>query len=273
MRTVLEHLDPRTFLSVITNPLLTATDLVKQVLRDFGVVSDELLNGPEPRRHDLVRALQQFLASLVPLHAHAVVVIDEAQHLRPDTLEEIRLLSNFETATTKLLQIILVGQPELGAKLELPELRQLKQRVGLRCQIPPLTVEEARQYIRNRLRIAGARDLGIFTEAAIERITQYSGGIPRVINILGDHCLLFGYADQTRRIDRASVNEAIEYMEQGMPTQRKILSMGALSPRRRSQWFAKTSMLALAVAAVSLVLSLDTNVVHFFQSLRRAVMP
>src|SRR5207302_1695741 len=133
-------------------------------------------------------------------------------------MEQVRLLSNFETATTKLLQILLVGQPELKAKLDLPELRQLKQRIGLRCQIPPLTLEEAHQYIRNRLRIAGARDLGIFSDAAIERMTEYSGGIPRVLNILGDHCLLFGYADQTRRIERSSVNEAIEYMEQGMPT-------------------------------------------------------
>ena len=189
-------------------------------------------------------------------------------------MEQVRLLSNFETATTKLLQILLVGQPELKAKLDLPELRQLKQRIGLRCQIPPLTLEEAHQYIRNRLRIAGARDLGIFSDAAIERMTEYSGGIPRVLNILGDHCLLFGYADQTRRIERSSVNEAIEYMEQGMPTQRRVLSLGSrLDPRRRSHWFARTSMFALAVAAVGFVLHYDAGVVNLFESLRRAVMP
>jgi hypothetical protein len=187
-------------------------------------------------------------------------------------MEQVRLLSNFETPTTKLLQILLVGQPELKAKLDLPELRQLKQRIGLRCQIPPLTADEARQYIRNRLRIAGARDLGIFTDAAIERMTEYSGGIPRVINILGDHCLLFGYADQTRRIDKSSVNEAIEYMEQGMPTQRRGLSMSSLNPRRRSQWFVKTSLFALVVAAVGLALSLDGALVNFFESVRLAVM-
>ncbi len=218
-------------------------------------------------------AFNDFLIERERSGQNTVLIIDEAQNLSPETMEQVRLLSNFETATTKLLQILLVGQPELKAKLDLPELRQLKQRVGLRCQIPPLTVEEARQYIRNRLRIAGARDLGIFSDAAIERMTQYSGGIPRVLNILGDHCLLFGYADQTRRIERASVNEAIEYMEQGMPTQRRVLSMGALNPRRRSQWFVKTSFLALAVAAVGLVLSLDGGVVNLFESLRRAVMP
>jgi hypothetical protein len=188
-------------------------------------------------------------------------------------MEQVRLLSNFETATTKLLQILLVGQPELKAKLDLPGLRQLKQRVGLRCQIPPLTVDEAREYVRNRLRIAGARDLGLFTDSAIERMTEYSGGIPRVINILGDHCLLFGYADQSRRIDRSAVNEAIEYLEEGMPTQRKILSLRRAIPRRRSQWFLKTSVVALAVAATGLVLSLDTGVLNFFESLRRVVMP
>jgi len=174
-------------------------------------------------------------------------------------MEQVRLLSNFETATTKLLQILLVGQPELKAKLDLPELRQLKQRVGLRCQIPPLTVDEAHQYVRNRLRIAGARDLGIFSEAAIERMTEYSGGIPRVLNMLGDHCLLFGYADQTRRIERPAVNEAIKYLEQGMPTERKVLSLGArLNPRRRSRWFAKTWMLALAVAAMGFASAMTT---------------
>jgi general secretion pathway protein A len=220
-------------------------------------------------------AFNNFLIDRERARQNTVLIIDEAQNLSPETMEQVRLLSNFETATTKLLQILLVGQPELKAKLDLPELRQLKQRVGLRCQIPPLTVEEARQYIRNRLRIAGARDLGIFTDSAIERMTEYSGGIPRVINILGDHCLLFGYADQTRKIDRSSVSEAIEYLEEGMPTQRKILSIGRVIPRRRSQWFVKTSVVALAVAVTGLVLSLDAGVgvVNIFESLRRAVMP
>jgi len=185
----------------------------------------------------------------------------------------VRLLSNFETATTKLLQILLVGQPELKAKLDLPALRQLKQRVGLRCQIPPLTGDEARQYIRNRLRIAGARDLGIFTDAAIERMTEYSGGIPRVLNILGDHCLLFGYADQIRKIDRGSVNETIAYMEEGLPTQRRFFSLGRSAPKRRSQRFLKTSMLVLAVAAAGLTLTHDASVVNLFQSLQWAVTP
>jgi len=105
-------------------------------------------------------------------------------------------------------------------------------------------------------------------------MTEYSGGIPRVINILGDHCLLFGYADQSRRIDRSAVNETIEYMEEGLPTQRGLLGFGRSSaPKRRSQWFVKTAMFALAMAAVGLALTYETGVVNLFESLRRAVMP
>jgi general secretion pathway protein A len=93
--------------------------------------------------------------------------------------------------------------------------------VGLRCQIPPLTPADARQYIRTRLRIAGTRDVGLFTDPAVNRITEYSGGIPRLINMVCDHSLLFGYADQKRRIDRPTVNQAIEYLEEGTRPRRK----------------------------------------------------
>src|SRR6267378_504454 len=263
-----QRLDGHTAVSFIFNSTLPFDDMLEYALADLGVAKRE------ESRAQRIMAFNDFLIERERARQNTVLIIDEAQNLSAETMEQVRLLSNFETATTKLLQILLVGQPELKAKLDLPELRQLKQRVGLRCQIPPLTVEEARQYIRNRLRIAGARDLGLFTDAAIERMTEYSGGIPRVLNILGDHCLLFGYADQIRRIDRSSVNETIEYMEQGMPTQRRVLSIGSrLTPRRRSHWFAKTSMLALAVVAVGLVLSYDAGVVNLFESLRRAVMP
>jgi len=251
-----QRLDSQTAVSFIFNSTLPFDDMLEYMLVDFGVGKHE-----ESRARRLM-AFNDFLIERERTRQNAVLIIDEAQNLSAETMEQVRLLSNFETATTKLLQILLVGQPELRAKLELPELRQLKQRIGLRCRIPPLTAEEARQYIRNRLRIAGARDLGIFTDSAIERMTEYSGGIPRVINILGDHCLLFGYADQSRRIDRSAVNETIEYMEEGLPT-----------PKRRSQWFVKTAMFALAMAAVGLALTYETGVVNLFESLRRAVMP
>ena len=268
VQTLLQKLDSNTAVAYVFNSTMPFDDMLEYMLADLGIAKRE------ESRAQRIMALNDFLIERERARQNTVLIIDEAQNLSAETMEQVRLLSNFETATTKLLQILLVGQPELKAKLDLPELRQLKQRVGLRCQIPPLTVDEARQYIRNRLRIAGARDLGIFSDAAIERMTEYSGGIPRVLNILGDHCLLFGYADQARRIERSSVNEAIEYLEQGMPTERKVLSLGArLNPRRRSHWFAKTSMLALGVAAMGAALSYDHSVMNLFQSLRRAVMP
>src|SRR4029450_8055850 len=222
-----QRLDGQTAVSFIFNSALPFDDMLEYVLADLGIAKRGAPRAPR------IMAFNAFLTERERARQNTVLIIDEAQNLTPETMEQVRLLSNFETATTKLLQILLVGRLEPKAKPAPPELRQLKQRVGLRCQIPPLTVEEARLYIRNRLRIAGGRGLGVFTDSARGRMSEYSGGIPRIINILGDHCLLFGYADQTRRIDRSSVNEAIEYMEQGMPTQRRGLSMSGLNPRGR----------------------------------------
>src|SRR5215471_20747527 len=233
-----QRLDGQTAVSFIFTSTLPFDDMLEYVLADLGIAKRQ-----ESRAQRII-ALNDFLIERERAGQNTVLIIDEAQNLSPETMEQVRLLSNFETATTKLLQILLVGQPELKAKLDLPELRQLKQRVGLRCQIPPLTVEETRVYVRTRLRIAGARDLGLFTDSAVDRISAYSGGIPRLINTVCDHCLLFGYADQSRRIDRGSVNETIAYMEEGLPTQRGLFTFGRSSsaPKRRSHWFAKTSM-------------------------------
>lgn len=221
------RLDGDTAVSYVFHSTLPFDGILEYVLEDLGITK------PEESQVRRLIALNNFLIERERAGQNTVLVIDEAQNLDAATLEQIRLLSNFETATSKLLQILLVGQPELKAKLDLPELRQLKQRVGLRCQIPPLTPQETHQYIRNRLRVAGARDMALFDEAAVDRITEYSGGIPRVINILGDHCLLFGYVDRKRRIDGQAVNEAIEYLEEGMTSQRRVLSLGGWRPRRR----------------------------------------
>jgi len=193
--------------------------------------------------------LQTFLTERERAGQNTVLIIDEAQSLSPMTLEQIRLLSNFETTRRKLLQILLVGQPELEAKLNLPQLRQLRQRLGLRCRIRPLTVTEAGQYIRSRLRVAGSRDLGVFTEAAVARMASYSRGVPRVLNILGDHCLLFGYAEQRRRVERGLVEQAIEYLEASARARRgwTIPGLGAL--RRLPRLVG--SAVVLAGAAVS----------------------
>src|SRR5216683_3163852 len=129
-RTVLQRLERKTFVSVIDDPLLERDDLLKQLLQDFGIISKGRTRLTNASRHELIQTLQAFLTSLVPIQAHAVVIIDEAQHLQPDVLEQIRLLSNIDDERGTLLQIILVGQTDLEPLLSRPELRQFQQRVS-----------------------------------------------------------------------------------------------------------------------------------------------
>jgi len=136
-----------------------------------------------------------------------VLIIDEAQNLTYPVLEEIRLLTNLETSTEKLLQIVLSGQPELEEKLKLPQLRQLRQRIMLRCRTTPLSEEQTREYIAERLRIAGASGDPIFSTKTIETIHVYSLGIPRVINLLCEHSLVNGFVEQQRPIQPKIVEE------------------------------------------------------------------
>lgn len=228
LHTLRQRLNGTTAVSFVFNSTLSFDDLLEYMLADFGVAK-----AGRSRARRLI-ALNTFLTERRRVGQNTVLILDEAQNLEPPTLEQVRLLSNFETPTDKLLQILLVGQPELKAKLQRPELFQLKQRIGLRCTIRPLTPEETREYIRSRLRIAGARDVGLFTDRAVGRIAHYAGGIPRLVNILCDHCLLFGYADQTRRIDEEMVDAAIAYLEGGIePRRRKGSGAGPAWPAVR----------------------------------------
>jgi len=215
LRTLLSRVDGNTASAFVFDTTLPFEGLLEYILEDFGVAK------PGESHVQRLIALNNFLIERRRAGQNTVLVLDEAQNLDLHALEQIRLLSNFETDTEKLLQILLVGQPELLDTLDRPELRQLKQRIGLRCRLLPLTAKQIRDYIRTRLRIAGARDLGLFSDAAITRIAEYSGGIPRLINTLCDHCLLIGYADQIRRIDRKIVEEAIDYLEEGERRPRK----------------------------------------------------
>lgn len=137
----------------------------------------------------------------------AALIVDEAQNLSPEVLEEIRLLTNLETATEKLLQIVLTGQPELEEKLKLPQLRQLRQRITLRCRTAPLTLEETFGYIAERLRIAGANGEPIFSKEAIQTVHMYSRGIPRVVNLLCEHAMINAYVDTLRPVPAHLVEE------------------------------------------------------------------
>jgi general secretion pathway protein A len=205
------ELDSTTAVAYVSNSMLPFPGILEYMLEEF-----EIQKPGESHAQRLV-VLQNFLLERHRTGQSTVLILDEAQNLYPQTLEQIRLLSNFETTKEKILQIVLVGQPELVARLELPELRQLKQRIGILCTIPAMTSSASRNYIRTRLRLAGARDLGIFTEEALARISSQAGGIPRVVNTVCDHCLLIGYADQTRRIDADIVDQALSYLHGGAP--------------------------------------------------------
>ena len=266
-----QRLDGQTAVAFVVNSSLDFDGILECILDDFGIAK-----GMESRSQRLL-ALKSFLLERERMGQATILMLDEAHNLDPQTLEQIRLLSNFETPNTKLLQIVLVGQPELRAVLQLPTLQQLKQRIELRCQIPPLARDEAREYIRTRLRVAGAPDLGVFTDAAVERITEYSEGIPRLISLVCDHSLLFGYADQKRRIDRPTVNQAIDYLEDDATAPRRLGRVRDAIARRfggAGRWSVAVARVALwSVAAalsglvVALALRLDAGVLALVQSM------
>ncbi|MBI4609194.1 MAG: AAA family ATPase [Candidatus Rokubacteria bacterium] len=260
LRALLERLDgSNTAVAFVFHSALSFDDVLEYMLEDFG------LGKVGKSRVECLVALNDFLIERRRVGQNTAVILDEAQNLHPSTLEQIRLLSNAETATDKLLQIVLVGQPELGAKLELAELRQLRQRIGLRCAISPLTAAETGDYIRSRLRIAGARDLSLFTERAVRRIAQYAGGIPRVVNLVCDHCLLIGYADQTRRIDRDIVERAIEYFEEGALALPRRQGFAALAPLRGFRWL--VGALIASVIGILAGLALQPDAVAYVSDL------
>ncbi|MGE5326500.1 MAG: ExeA family protein [Deltaproteobacteria bacterium] len=176
--------------SFIFNSILDPGQFFDYMLADFG------LNFDSRNKSQMLLRLNKWLLERYLVGGTAVLIVDEAQNLSPEVLEEIRLLTNLETSTDKLLQIILSGQPELEKKLARPELRQLRQRITLRSQTQALTLGETRQYISTRLRIAGANGLPIFASESVEAIHQYSEGIPRVINLLCEHGLVGAFAEQ-----------------------------------------------------------------------------
>ncbi len=239
LRALLQRIDPEVAVAFVVNPTLAFDGLLEYILEDLGIGK-----GGDTTAQRLM-SLQRFLVKRAAAGHPTLIVIDEAQHLDPPTLEQMRLLSNFESTSQKLLQIVLAGQPELGTNLALPQLRQLKQRIGLRCTVRPLTASETADYIRTRLRIAGAPNTRLFTDGAVARLWRYSQGVPRVINIVCEHSLLIGYVDQGRRIDDRVVAEAIRALE---------AEDGRVDGRKWVEWMRsgarRTWMVSAAVAAV-----------------------
>ena len=175
-------------------------------LFDFIMSEFEIPCESREKSHVIMK-LNQWLLERYRAGETAVLIIDEAQNLSAEVLEEIRLLTNLETSTEKLLQIVLTGQPELEEKLKAPELRQLRQRITMRCHTAPLSLEETFGYIAERLRVAGATGEPIFSKEAIETIHIYSRGIPRVVNLLCEHSMINAYVDSLRPVPAHLVEE------------------------------------------------------------------
>lgn len=209
-RALLEKLDREQYrTALILNPCLSETQLIRGIAREFGI-------DPVPQdRAECLDALNRFLLEQVTAGRDVVLIIDEAQDLTIELLEQVRLLSNLETDQRKLLQIVLIGQPELRDTLNDPRLRQLRQRITVRYHLNPLTRDETERYIRHRLdlsRANGRSDLS-FTRGALRWIYRYSRGVPRLVNAVCDKTLLCGYVAGTGRIAGRHVRRAIRDLE------------------------------------------------------------
>jgi general secretion pathway protein A len=206
-RAVLSHLGDSVRTALILNPFLTETQLLRAILQDFG------LNPAGRDKLAYTNQLNAFLLEQNRAGINVAVIIDEAQNLSLELLEQIRLLSNLETDQHKLLQIVLAGQPELRDLLNRPQLRQLRQRILVRFHLPPLDEEDAALYIAHRLMTAGGGGRVRFEPEAVHLLFQHSGGVPRLINALSDHALLAGYVLRCMTIDARCVTMAVKQLE------------------------------------------------------------
>lgn len=222
LRWIMRRLDSSVLTAYILNPHLSIEEFYHQLTQALGI-------RDWTNKADLIDNMGKLLEERHKRSLRTVVIIDEAHELSDEVLEEIRLLMNFESDDAKYLQIILTGQTELKARLNQPNLRQLKQRVALRCQMHPLpNVEEVERYITERLVIAGSRNPNIFTPSAIDFIFQCSEGIPRLINNICDNAMLAGYANGEMIIGRSVIEEVAENLD--------------LLPQRISKPFEKSSV-------------------------------
>ena len=259
-RTLLEQFDETTFTALVLNPFLSVEELLREVLLSFGVVSKDALKTGRlatASKHELVRTLHDFLLSLVPLHGSAVLIIDEAQHLSADVLEEIRVLSNLETNDQKLLQVVIVGQLNILDILKQPDLRQLHQRISIRCFLKPLTREEVEAYVTHRLWVARGSTSVTFTPKAFDLVHSISGGVPRMINLACDRALMVACQEQTSRIAEDHVVKAAAQLGQEIPKgkikgEKTQSGVSLTAPSRRSLIVGAAVVLPIALAAAAI---------------------
>jgi len=232
----------------------TFVQLLRMILEDLEVVGVEQKVSKEV----LLSRFRDYLAEQARRHNSVVIIIDEAQNLQLDVLEELRMLSNFETEKAKLLQIVLVGQPELRDVLRRPDLEQLRQRITVRFHLYPLSEKETRSYIRHRLRIAGSNGSVRFTAAACQLVHRYAGGVPRLINVACDATLLAGFVEERRVFNERFIRDALreladERPELGDEPDAEAAAAPAAPSRSRRDRFvvaAVAAVLALGLAGV-----------------------
>ena len=207
LHALLAQLDRETAAAFIFNPRLDPLDFFAMVFDELGIAEKCSTKA------EFLLALNRFLIERLERDVPTLLIVDEAQNLSTEMLEEIRLLSNLETPRSKLLQIMLVGQPELADMLARPELRQLRQRIVLRHRLRPFTEEEMHQYVEERLRLAGYTGKALFKNAALRELFRVTGGVPRLINVVCDGALLLGYGRDQVTLDADAIREVARDLE------------------------------------------------------------
>jgi general secretion pathway protein A len=208
LRTLLAQLDPEKYTSaLIFNPCLSGEQLLAGICRELGVEADER------NRSGYLDALNRFLIEQNSAGRTVVLVIDEAQNLAPEVLEQVRMISNLETERDKLIQIILAGQPELNDVLRRHDLRQLNQRITVRSRLAPIKLDDAADYINHRLKISGSRIPDIFSPAAVKRIYRFSHGIPRLINVACEQALVMAWTRELLSVSSSMAAEVIAELQ------------------------------------------------------------
>jgi len=203
LRDIINKIGSDVTLSMIFNTRVDGHQLIAMINADFGLETE----GKDKVR--LITELNDFLLGECSSNRQPIIIIDEAQNLTTEGLEEIRLLSNLEADNFKMVQIILVGQPELKQIIAQPSLRQLRQRISISCHLNPLNREESEEYVYHRLATVGSRDCVTFLDGVFDQIYRFSGGVPRLINLICDFLLLSAFVEETREIDLALVDDAV----------------------------------------------------------------
>jgi general secretion pathway protein A len=213
----------------VFNPCLSPLEFLRYVVGDLGLKTTSQDKG------SLLLELNSYLIARHKTNTTTVLIVDEAQHLEPELLEEIRLLTNLETSQQKLLQIVLVGQPELDQKMDSPDLRQLKQRIAMRCQLEPLQESETKQYILRRLQRAGAKSQAntMFPDESIAAVYRYSKGIPRLINTVCENALIAAFAGKSQVVRTEVIDEVAKDLRLNVLTHRPIAA-NSVTERQRA---------------------------------------